>query len=335
MSIIKIENDDFGIEKSKAEQIKNTFEPMVIMLENFESDYNEIVKLAEKETTIEVVNSAKRLRLDIGQIRIKTEKIRKAEKEEYLRAGKAIDGVSNILKWAIVEKEDKLKEIENYFKILEENRLLDLQNKRAEKLIEYVSDAFERNLSNLQNDEFEALYKMKKQEFEDRIKSEKIAKQDEIKKRKEEIKKQKEMQAENKRLKAEKEQREKEQKEKDEIARKEKERFELAEKEKRAKLELKLKAEKEQREKEQKEAFEKNKKLEAEIKAKKEAEIKAKKEAEIKKENVLKASDTEKVQLLKNDFELLKNKYSFTSKKYIDKYSGVERLINKIIKYID
>ena len=192
-----------GVEKSKAEQIKSTFLPMAEMLTDFEEAFNEIVLESKSEITKEVTSKAKRLRIDIGKVRIETEKTRKEQKDEYLRAGKAIDGVSNILKWAISEKENKLKEIENHFEILEQKRLEELQLERAEQLSEYVEDAHDRRLSEMDEDVWNAYYNSKKQEHIDRLAAELQAEKDRIAKEKEEAKKLKEQRLENIRLKKE------------------------------------------------------------------------------------------------------------------------------------
>jgi hypothetical protein len=168
------------IEKSKAEQIKATFEPMAKMLSEFEEKFNEIIKNSEKEVTKEITIKAKRLRIDIGKVRIETDKIRKDQKDEYLRAGKAIDGVANILKWAVTDKENKLKEIEDYFEIQEKKRLELLQIERVEKLQKYVEDAHERDLSSMDTDVFDIYLAGKKKEFEDKIEAKKKAEQERI-----------------------------------------------------------------------------------------------------------------------------------------------------------
>jgi len=169
------------IEKSKAEQIKATFEPMAKMLSEFEEKFNEIIKNSEKEVTKEITIKAKRLRIDIGKVRIETDKIRKDQKDEYLRAGKAIDGVANILKWAVTDKENKLKEIEDYFEIQEKKRLELLQIERVEKLQKYVEDAHERDLSSMDTDVFDIYLAGKKKEFEDKIEAKKKAEKERIK----------------------------------------------------------------------------------------------------------------------------------------------------------
>lgn len=179
--LMKLESPELNsIEKSKAEQIKLTFAPMVTMLEEFEDAFSEVVKQSEEEVTSEVTARAKRVRIDISKVRIETDKLRKEQKDEYLRAGRAIDGVSNIVKWAVIEKENKLKEIENYFEIQEAKRLEQLQNDRAERLAVYVPDSFERDLSKFEEDEFEALFQMKKKEHEDDLKAQEEAEKERI-----------------------------------------------------------------------------------------------------------------------------------------------------------
>ncbi len=174
--IVKFETPELlAIEPSKAAQIKAVFEPMAEMLEEFEAQYSDIVQASENGIDGPLTAKAKRLRIDIGKVRIATEKARVSQKEEYLRAGKAIDGVSNILKWAVTDRENKLKEIEDYFTIQEQERLSALQAKRVRLLCEYVEDAGERDLSGMEEDVWQAYLGAKKKEHEDRIEAERKA----------------------------------------------------------------------------------------------------------------------------------------------------------------
>lgn len=335
-----------SIEKSKADQIRATFAPMVQMLKSFEKAFSEIIKESEKEITNEITSKAKRLRLDIGKVRIKAEKLRIDQKAEYLRAGQAIDGVNNILKWAVVEKENRLKEIEDYFEIQERARLEKLQNERAEKLSLYVEDAYDRALSILADDEFDALLTVKKQQYNDRIAAEKKAEEDRIAKEKAEAEERERIRIENERLKKEAEEREK----KAEIERKkreaedrirkekeEKERLEIeAQRQKeRAEYESKIKAEQEEMERVAKIEREKREKAESELKAKIQAEEKAKKEADELLQNELKKNDAEKIASLITDLNLLKTKYEFKSAKYKKMYLNVGQYFDKVIEYIE
>ena len=265
-----------SIEASKADKIRATFEPMAAMLAEFESAYGEIVMEAEKEITKELTGKAKRLRLDIGKVRVKTEKLRKAEKEEYLRAGKAIDGVSNILKWAVTDKENRLKEIEDHFEIMERKRLEALQNERVEALSPYVEDAHERDLASMEDDVWNAYLAAKKKEYEDRLEAERKAEEERIAREKAEAEERERIRRENERLKKEAEERAKEEaerKKKEESERKAREEKERKEREaheaEKARLEAEIKRQEEER-----------RRVEEERKAKEKADAEAKAKAE-------------------------------------------------------
>lgn len=334
-----------SIEKSKAEQIRTTFEPMAEMLGEFEEAYNNIVAEAEQEITKEVTAKAKRLRIDIGRVRIETEKVRKEQKEEYLRAGKAIDGVSNILKWAVTDKENKLKEIENYYEIQEQKRIESLQKERAEKLSAYLEDAYERDLAKFADDEFEALLVMKKKEQEDRIAAEKKAEEERIAKEKAEAEERERIKKENERLKKEAEEREKlakieaEKRAKEEAERKVKEDAERKareekERKEREVYETKLKAEREERERIEREERAKREKLETELKAKQEAERKAKEEEELRLQAELHKGDADKIKDLVGDLESLKTKYTFKAAKNKKMYAEVIKILEDAINRV-
>jgi len=324
-----------SIEKSKATQIKATFEPMAEMLLEFETSFNAIIDEAKIEITEEVTNKAKRLRLDIGKVRIRTETVRKEQKDEYLRAGKAIDGVSNILKWAVTDRENKLKEIENYFEIQEQERINEIQANRVEKLSVYLEDANERDLAGMDEDVWNAYFNTKKKEFEDIKAAEVQAEKDRIAKEKAEIAEQKRIKAENEKLK-----REAEAKEKAEIERKKKEDAdrklqEAKLKKEREAYESKLLQEKKAKEKIENDARIKQEELEAKIKAKEDAELLAKEKAEEVRQFEISKGDSEKVQDLIKDLKVIKIKYTFQSKNNQKIYSEVNILIDQILSYIE
>lgn len=344
--VIKFDAPELQVlEQSKADKIKKTFAPMAKMLTGFETSYNNLIAESNKEITQELIKKAKRLRLDIGKVRIETGKLKDKQKEYIKLEDKAIMGVHNILIWAVKEKEDKLKEIEKYYEIQEQKRLEALQLERAEKLSLYIDDAYERDLIKFANDEFEALLAVKKKEKEDRIAAEKKAEEERIAKEKAEAEERKRVVAENERLKKEAKERERlariesKKREKIEQERKAKEEAERKireekERKERAEYEAKLKAEREEREKVEREEKAKREKLEAELKAKEEAERKAKEKESARLQAELNKGDEAKVKDLITDLEDLKTKYSFKSKKNTKMYEGVSILIDKIITYI-
>lgn len=334
-AIVKLEIPELQvIEKSKAQQIKKTFEPMVEMLQDFESAYDEVLETSKEGVTRDVTMKAKRLRIDIAKVRIETGKLKDKQKEYIKLEDRAIMGVHNIIVWAVKEKEDVLKQIENHFEIQEQKRLEKLQSDRAEKLSKYVEDAYERDLSKMDEDVWIAYFEAKKREYNDRIEAERKAEEERIAKEKAEAKERERIRKENERLKKEAEEREKrakieaEKRAKLEAKRKAKEGAE------RRAYEAKLKAEREEKERIEREERARREKLEAELKAKEEAEEKRLAQIEADKQDELNKGDAAKVKDLLADLETLKMKYSFKSAKNQKMFNDVKILIDKLITHI-
>lgn len=323
------------IEKSKAEQIKATFEPMAEMLAEFEERYNKLMAIPLEEITVDLTKEYKRLRLDVGRVRIDTGKAKDKAKEYLKLEDKAIMGIHNILVWAVKEKEDNLKERENYFEIQEQKRLEALQLERAEKLSPYVEDAHERDLAKFADDEFEALLAMKKKEQEDRIAAEKKAEEERIAKEKAEAEEHERIRKENEKLRKEAEERERQAKieaekrakeERERQAKAEAERKEREEKERKEReaYEAKLKAERDEKER-----------MQRELEAKAEAERKAKEDEKARIEAELSKGDAAKVKDLIADLSGLKTKYTFKSAKNQKMYFDVSSILDKVINHIE
>lgn len=323
------------IEKSKAEQIKATFEPMVEMLAEFEERYNKLMAIPLEEITIDLTKEYKRLRLDVGRVRIDTGKAKDKAKEYLKLEDKAIMGIHNILVWAVKEKEDNLKERENYFEIQEQKRLEALQLERAEKLSPYVEDAHERDLAKFADDEFEALLAMKKKEQEDRIVAEKKAEEERIAKEKAEAEEHERIRKENEKLRKEAEEHERQAKiEADKRAKEERVRQVKAEAERK---------ERDEKERKEREAFEaklkaeraEKERMQRELEVKAEAERKAKEDEKARIEAELSKGDAAKVKDLIADLSCLKTKYTFKSAKNQKMYADVSSLLDKVINHIE
>ena len=355
-----------GIGPSKAEVIKQAFAPMVQMLESFEESYNEVVSEASLGITPQITAKAKRLRLDIGRVRIDTGKLKDQQKEYIKLEDKAIMGVHNILVWAVTEKEDKLKEIEKHYELQEQKRLEKLQADRAELLAPYVEDAFERDLSKFEDDEFEALLSAKKQAQADKVAAELKAEEERIAKEKAEKEAIAKIEIENAILKKEAELRIAEENKKKALVSKRSEELvpyinfirdynsvinseeedyqkQLVDLEKAKSLQDKHNAEQEQIRIKKEEAAktatklekEKREKLEKELADRKLAEEKllAEKEASLQAE--LSKGDAAKFEDLLTDLENLKSKYEFKSEKNKRLYSSTGELLDKIIGYLN
>lgn len=253
MNDLVLNASQYGVSQSRAKQIEEIFIPMIDMIKEFEKGYDKIIEDKEqKGITVELTQAAKAVRLKIAKVRIETEKIRKREKEEYLRGGKAIDGVANILKFAVTEKEKKLKDIETHFERIEQERLAGIQAQREQELLAFGVEV-NIDIASMPDevwlkykDGYKLAYEEKKKE-EERIEAARI------KAEKEAEEEHKRIAEENERLKreaAEREQREKKEREKTEKERQKLEEKLRKEREQQAKKEA---AEKEQKRKEEEE----------------------------------------------------------------------------------
>ena len=180
--IIKEDEQLKELEESKAKQIKAVFAPMVKMLEGFEEQYKEVMSL---KISPEKCKQAKKLRIAVSKVRIDADKVRKIQKEEYLRAGNAIQGVYNILKFAVTDKEEKLREIEEHFERIEAEKKAKLQLDRQVELAKYDADGEFVDLGNMPDEvwknylagvknNYESLREAEYKAEEDRIEAERI-----------------------------------------------------------------------------------------------------------------------------------------------------------------
>ena len=352
------------VDESKALQIKNTFEPMAQLVYAVEGERQKVLEAAKQGITKEVMADAKKLGAGVARIRIDTEKKRVAMKKEFLVAGQAVDGASNVLKHAIAGIENEMKEIVNHYENLEKKRLVELQAERVELISPYLEDAGERDLASMDTDVWDSYLSTKKQAHEDLVAAEEKAEADRIAKEeaeakeqerirleKEQLKKDAEVKAaqdkidadkreednriERERLKKEDEQRElqrqkeirdSEKLEKDRVAKEKVEREERESKDREEQKERSRIAQEKQKahEAELKAERDEKQKLTDDLKAKEDAAAKVIAEAETARQAELSKGDTEKVADLIADLKALKTKYSFESKINKTKYSYIQ-----------
>jgi hypothetical protein len=225
MNELTIKKELTGLDESKARQIEAVFAPMVEMLKGFEAEYENVMAF---EQSPEKCAKAKRLRLDISRVRIEADKVRKEQKDEYLRAGNAIQGVYNILKFAVTDKEEKLKDVEQYYELIEKARIDELQASRSAYLLKYNVDGSTISLGTMEDQiwlnflagtkaNYEAVLLAERKAEEELMEAERLRKEEEERIRKEneelkaeQIKAEKERQAREEQLKKEREAVEKE-----------------------------------------------------------------------------------------------------------------------------
>lgn len=355
-----INKEESGLTENKAKEIRLLYEPMVNMIEKMEVPFNEIV---QKEVTKELIPEIKRLRLDISQVRIQADKVRKSAKEEILRAGGAIQGAYNNLLYAVKSKEEKLFKMENHFIELEKQAQIKKQEERANELAKYGADLDNLehvNLGAMPDDVFENYLIGQKTVFKAQQDAVIKAEKERVKKEAEDLAEKKKRELDQIRIKKENailiEKAEKAEKERKEIELKRKKELDEI-KEKQAKKDLKAKQEKEaellKAKKKEEVANKEIERVKAESEEKeliKQAEIdsmKAKAEA-LENERLLSIENAKKLEQEKlnqgdkenredliNELKKLTEKYTFKSQKNIRMYNGVQILIEKVINHIN
>ncbi len=135
MKLNLIDAEKPGLKENKAKEIASLYIPMVEMLEKMEPQFNELMDYGEIDE--DLIKRAKRFRLDIRRVVTNADKARVAAKAEYLRAGNAIQGAFNTLKYAVESKTEKLLAIEKHFEKLEDERVEKIRIEREKELMQY------------------------------------------------------------------------------------------------------------------------------------------------------------------------------------------------------
>lgn len=201
-----------GLEQTKADYILQKFTNFFEIAADWERKSRAIV--VTDISQVAEMKMAREGRLFLKQKRVEVENTRKELKEQSLREGKAIDGISNVLKSLIIPTEEYLEQQEKFAEIQEANRRSILKQTRVEELSQYEwQDTGLFDLGTLPDDIYDSLLSQTKQKYDDRIaeaqriEAERIAKEKADREERERIK------AENERLQREAEAREKAEKE--------------------------------------------------------------------------------------------------------------------------
>lgn len=161
-----IEQLTVGLPTDRAKQIKDTFVPIVNLLESMEDDYNRI--LSETETdpyTPVLAKSARELRLKYVKVRTSADAAHKKVKEDLILQTRAIDGMRNIIKYASTDKEEKLAHIENYIENQRKIEIAHRQEERQSALSDFGTTHFPPNLGEMEEDAWEIYYMGARQVF--------------------------------------------------------------------------------------------------------------------------------------------------------------------------
>jgi hypothetical protein len=241
---------------------------------------------------------ARETRLALREIRINAEKTRKALKEDSLRKGKAIDGIYNMLAFAVEPLEKHLLEQEQFIQRIEEQRKAKLKADREAELIPLGVDVTLYQLGEMDDATFGQLLETNRLAFNARQEAARKAEQERIERERKEAEERAAREAaaaaERERLRAENERLAREKAEAERKAIEESQRMAAEFRERRA-SEEKARAEREAAEAQARAEREAREKAEAELRAKQEAEEKARQEQEAAARAAAAAPDREKL----------------------------------------
>ena len=201
-SISKIDLSQYGLEETKAAEIRKDFDAVLKIATELEADYNVIIGKSETITP-ELVKESKLLRIKYMKVRTGISAVHKERKAFYLSGGRAVDGLKNAYTHAVEGNEKKLKEIETHFECIEQERVDKLQNDRVEALEEFKPDFVPDNLWMMDSDVWGKYLASIKENHRLHESAAKIAKAERIAKGKRAKDKQKRIKDELKRLKIE------------------------------------------------------------------------------------------------------------------------------------
>lgn len=197
-----------ALEATQSQNILEKFTGLFEQAKKWEAKARSIV--ITDESQVEKMEAAREIRLELKDIRVNAEKIRKDLKEQSLREGKAIDGVANVIKAIIVPLEEHLEKQEKYIEVMVEEKKRRIEAERIAALQPFVPDIAMYNLKEMSEDGFANLLSASKIAFEQQKDAEAKAEHDRLEDEKAKKEEDERIRKENETLKAEKEAKQKE-----------------------------------------------------------------------------------------------------------------------------
>jgi len=194
---------EHGLEPSKAKTLLEKFQDVFTLASEWEQKAKTLTVSASSQ--VAEMKMAREGRLFLRSKRIEIENTRKALKEEYLRGGKAVDGIANVLKAIIEPIEEYLEQQETFAEHEKEAQILALCDDRKRKLAIYTDQyAFQDSMLKMLTEEaFTNLLNGEKQAFDKREQEKAEAEAVRIAAENARIAEEKRIREENERLKAE------------------------------------------------------------------------------------------------------------------------------------
>lgn len=167
-----------GLESGKVEGLLQSFAGYFDEARKLAAESKDIIVTDESQT--ELMVKARESRLALKRVRVDVENTRKQLKEQSLREGRAIDGISNLIKALIVPVEEHLEKQEKYAEIKELERIAKRHEQRILALQPLVDDVSVFNLRDMSDAAFDQLLKSSKEAHEAKLAAERKAEEDRL-----------------------------------------------------------------------------------------------------------------------------------------------------------
>jgi len=185
-----VKAEEYGLTPENGTKIEQEFAVITTEQSGLIEVYEGILKA---ELCPETEEKARVLSNKLSKLNASNNAVHKVQKAYYLAGGEFVDALKNKNKTTIAEMQDRLEQIKNHSKRIEEERIQDLHAKRIGEVSKYVEEvSLGINFGTMEDDVWEAYFLAKKKSYEDSVAATKV----------EEDKRKAEVEAERKRVEA-------------------------------------------------------------------------------------------------------------------------------------
>lgn len=195
--------NDSGLTEQTSARLVQEFMPAFVAASNIIAESKSIV--VTDATQVSEMKAARAARLKLREIRVESEKSRKAPKEDSLRMGKAIDNVAKVIAMLTEPEETRLEEAEQFAARAEQARKLQLRSTREALLKPFGIDTTHYDLGAMPEATFASLLDSTRLAHEARVAAAAKAEADRIAAEKARREEDERIRAENERLRKERE----------------------------------------------------------------------------------------------------------------------------------
>jgi len=153
--IVKVDPNEYGLEKANASKIEEAFLPMITEREELRVEYAKIVALEDSEENSIL---AKELGKKLVKVRTGIAAIHKTQKQFFWSAGKFVDAWKNAETLPVEQMEEKLKEKAQFAERLAAERKQKLQDERVALALVHDPDAADTDFASMTEKKWEEIY---------------------------------------------------------------------------------------------------------------------------------------------------------------------------------